>query len=700
MKRLHLIATLSALTCASAANANSAGEGDGEEKDPYEWVIETYPFPSDELSLGFTSRDRGALRAPALPAAGSDVEQIRDFLRTSNSITSHYLETAGLALPKGGMVIFDPGSLTLTARLPRIAHSSIHFTAKALQDRAPQFVAIDQTIFEAPSASVRSIIERAGGQADHRPLLEELEALVADGRGRVVSSGRMETKSGQRTSLRRAEELAFAVDLAVDADGRVEFTSDSQSAGTSWEIDPVIGVDAATVDLNVALDHHYAAPRKRQEPLTAMGAASISAAVTDTFNATVTTAITTMSGDAKLVGVWKPEGLAGAAPDVLHAAFLATDVVAVLPLPNERLEALLREHGEAVSPTPEGAPEFEQVADEIPEGMIVRRFRIPPSFLAGGAASGGSSVDDPFASVAPSEPRFTIQATAQDILRSMGIPFPEGSSANYLAASSDLIVRNTPENIALVEAYVLSLMDSSPVLVAISVHLVQAPGGVLRRSAQESRALADHQRIWEALSGEEGVRILGSYWLESRSGQRAKIVAGRNHAYHTEATLTGGASAASAPKGDGAKPEATASASARIDGGGSSMIAVQDVGHVGTELEVDAVVGPDGVTIDLNVGLLHDYAEPRVGGLAEVDGDGNLKLDGPTTSFREAKVATAMTLRSGMIRMLGMWQPSGTPEFDDADILQAAFIRAEVVRVDGDLAGRGPVRPIRSIDPF
>ena len=178
MKKSYVVAIILAFI-SSAAVAQ-----EGKEKDPYEWVVETYQFPADELSFGFTSRDRGALRAPSLPPADAGDEQIRDFIRKSNSIVSHYLETLGLALPKGALVIFDPETLTLTARLPRIAQSSVHFAARAFQDDAPKYIAIDQLIFEAPSAPMRGMVERAGKQANHQPLLAELKELVAGGTGR------------------------------------------------------------------------------------------------------------------------------------------------------------------------------------------------------------------------------------------------------------------------------------------------------------------------------------------------------------------------------------------------------------------------------------------------------------------------------------------------------------------------------------
>jgi len=59
--------------------------------------------------------------------------------------------------------------------------------------------------------------------------------------------------------------------------------------------------------------------------------------------------------------------------------------------------------------------------------------------------------------------------------------------------------------------------------------------------------------------------------------------------------------------------------------------------------------------------------------------DGAIRMDGPATTFHRAELSTTATLRSGMIRMVGMGRPTGTPELDGSDVLQAVFVRADVV---------------------
>jgi len=628
-----------------------------ESLDPYEWTIETYAFPARELIFGFASEERGALRPPPLPGEDAGVEEIRAFIRQSSSVTVHYLETQGLSLPKGSLLVFDPESLTLAARLPRIAQSSVSFSADALTARVPKYLAFDHQVVEAPAKEMRALLAEHSGSADHTKFLRSLE----EGNGETMSSMRIETRSGQRASLEQAESHAKPVELTIDEAEQASFVTEEVNEGTMLELDPVLGDDGSIIDLSISLEHHYAPAERRQEPLTQRSGKSVTMSVIDTWHARLTTAITMRNGTSQLLGVWRPTRYTGNEErDVLQAAFLTGDMVEVLPLPNPALAVLLEKHGDAVLAVPAGDPSFENEAEEIPEGMIVRRFRMPPDFLTRlGSGGGGAAVDDPFAPDVGFEPRFTIRATAQDVLASMGVDFPEGSSANYLAAKSILVVRNTPEQIRLLEAIVTDSLARAPKAIVITAHVVEAPTDLVRQAARESRPLANHENIWTEMQKAEGVKILSTNWITTRSGQRSKVVAGREHMHHVAASL--GTPAAAGNKAHG-----------------SSITRETDVQHVGTQLEVDPVLGDDGVTIDLSFRLEYDYAPPSLEGQAVGDGgEQEIAVDARTTTFSEARLTTAATMRSGSIRMMGTWHPKKGGE----KVMQAVFVRAQVVNV-------------------
>nr|WP_294405001.1 Amuc_1098 family type IV pilus outer membrane protein [Prosthecobacter sp.] len=111
--------------------------------------------------------------------------------------------------------------------------------------------------------------------------------------------------------------------------------------------------------------------------------------------------------------------------------------------------------------------------------QYTRSYRVPPDFLSssGGSDSGPApaAATDPFATgaAAPGGSGLTAKKSARQILEASGIQFPEGSSASYNPANSQLVVRNTQPNLDLVEAYVESITKLAPKMVVITSKFVE-----------------------------------------------------------------------------------------------------------------------------------------------------------------------------------------------------------------------------------
>jgi general secretion pathway protein D len=115
--------------------------------------------------------------------------------------------------------------------------------------------------------------------------------------------------------------------------------------------------------------------------------------------------------------------------------------------------------------------------------QYTRSYRVPPDFLSsGGGDSGGgaggapAAPADPFAAGAAAPAggsRLIARQNAKQILEGAGITFPEGASASYNPATSQLVVRNTQPNLDLVETYVESITKLSPKMVVITSKFVE-----------------------------------------------------------------------------------------------------------------------------------------------------------------------------------------------------------------------------------
>ncbi len=102
--------------------------------------------------------------------------------------------------------------------------------------------------------------------------------------------------------------------------------------------------------------------------------------------------------------------------------------------------------------------------NEETDVLLTKEYRVPPGFItnqpSGGDAGGGGDGS-------------AARSTAKDFLESQGVQFGPGASANFLASSSKLIVRNTQENLDLVDALVESTQGAIPSQVEIESKFVE-----------------------------------------------------------------------------------------------------------------------------------------------------------------------------------------------------------------------------------
>ncbi|NLT71389.1 MAG: type II and III secretion system protein [Verrucomicrobiaceae bacterium] len=118
-------------------------------------------------------------------------------------------------------------------------------------------------------------------------------------------------------------------------------------------------------------------------------------------------------------------------------------------------------------------------------GLMTRRFVVPPGFLSGGGGGGGDAAPaDPFATPAADAGGGALveRVTAEGFLQNRGVEFGEGASATYISATSTLIVRNTPDQISMIEYIIQSARDSGPKLVQIHVKMVSVESEGLRQA--------------------------------------------------------------------------------------------------------------------------------------------------------------------------------------------------------------------------
>ncbi|MFZ4386696.1 MAG: hypothetical protein ACOYOI_00840, partial [Chthoniobacterales bacterium] len=107
--------------------------------------------------------------------------------------------------------------------------------------------------------------------------------------------------------------------------------------------------------------------------------------------------------------------------------------------------------------------------------LVTKEYQVPPTFippkaLDGGASlpqAGGGGVGD------PNKARIAQRQEAKDYLISQGVDFPTGASANYRASGSKLVVRNTRDNIDVIDSLVDAAMGVAPSQVDIQTKFLE-----------------------------------------------------------------------------------------------------------------------------------------------------------------------------------------------------------------------------------
>ncbi|MFV0338883.1 MAG: Amuc_1098 family type IV pilus outer membrane protein [Chthoniobacterales bacterium] len=109
------------------------------------------------------------------------------------------------------------------------------------------------------------------------------------------------------------------------------------------------------------------------------------------------------------------------------------------------------------------------------DSLITKEYRVPPGFIPPGTvqrdnnAGGGFGSDNTIQPV----PGIAGRTDAQAFLASQGISFPSGSSARYIPVGSKLIVRNTPQNVDLIDSLVDAAVGAPPTQVQVESKFIE-----------------------------------------------------------------------------------------------------------------------------------------------------------------------------------------------------------------------------------
>jgi hypothetical protein len=572
-----------------------------------------------------TSPSPGGMIAAIFHAAPGLLESLME--STSQPLREWLEKEQGITFPAGA-VLEQKGEHLHVTNTPAMIEPIGALIAHA-EAIAPKTVAFTLHTIEAPAALLRDLVRQStAAGADDTAMFTTVETSTTRGEARFIDSLFLETQPGTRASHESVREHVFISEFAITDKNQPEITFEMRRVGSIIEVEPAISADGHTVELNFSHEIHSAPPETRgahfRDPASSKPFAM---PATDFHVLKTSSGLSITKGSTKLVSLHKPTGRD--AEGKLWATFLKCDVV---PQVAKRRFNQTKSEIEAL-----------QIDNTSPGRQQTRSFRVNPAHMA--EAMG----EDPVTG--------QRRKDVKQLFEEAGITFPDGASNHYAVTSSLLVTRNTLENLRKIELFLADIEARhwSPGNVVLTTHVLQAPGPLLRRLTAQAAGKSNHRaELDELLAAVKigSVQSLGTNRIETKSGVRATTQQGAEHA-----TL----------------------ADVRISKEGVPEI-ITETRNVGFKVELEAIVGADGQLVDINIAPEFHTAEPLEHREHILDTQGR-RLEFPLADYHVAKVTTGITMHSGTARLLSLYKPTGKPEFEKEDILQAIFITCDLLRV-------------------
>lgn len=238
----------------------------------------------------------------------------------SASSAKKILSDQGIPFPEGSEAYYTLGSRFLIVTNTRESLDFVEMFAGGGCGFPPRNPSMRLHLFEGASGLIRDVLARGSGQADHRPILEEMNAAVTRGDVKRLGTQALVTRAGQKATVKKTREHERVVALTVSPQGLVSVERETLATGMEMEVDPTIDADGETLDLGALIEHHPAPPSRHNAGVTLPGYENeITLPLMNVWRDAIVSRVTMKNGTACIFAVWPPSGKPG---DTLHMAIL------------------------------------------------------------------------------------------------------------------------------------------------------------------------------------------------------------------------------------------------------------------------------------------------------------------------------------------------------------------------------------------
>lgn len=219
----------------------------------------------------------------------------------SNETVREAFRTAGVDLPTSADLSFSQDSRILRINTARKHLAQVGRVLRQAADALDRNIIVTAHVMEVPADAYQAMKGRLDPRiGDDAALLAQLQTDARIGRARHVTTLRVESHRGTRSTTEQTREGRQLVAIRPANAEEMEFVMDTQKTGLTLEVEPALSPNSDRITVSWGLKSTHGAPVERHERLADASGRKLEFPVTDFQVARLLSAITLRAGTTRL----------------------------------------------------------------------------------------------------------------------------------------------------------------------------------------------------------------------------------------------------------------------------------------------------------------------------------------------------------------------------------------------------------------
>lgn len=220
------------------------------------------------------------------------------------------LEEAGVRFPEGTSAIYIDHLGQLVVKHYPSGMELVEAYMESIYGKAEKSMRYQIEIYRLPGVLAQQVQRSIERQVNHSPERDAVLKLVKKEQAQLISSIILDARSGQRAEYEDVREHRYLQRYEwQDGISAAVPVFEKRKVGTVFHIDPVLGTNEYSMTVDLLLEHHTAPPTSHTSQMFLPNNSKMVAVSLPVFHREIIrTQITTISGQTRLIGAFRPSG--------------------------------------------------------------------------------------------------------------------------------------------------------------------------------------------------------------------------------------------------------------------------------------------------------------------------------------------------------------------------------------------------------